>query len=196
MNGIDSGRFILGAGARALEVPVDRSASQRDQKTGPGVGGLHDEQIGGQYGSGDDVEWGDNRVAPQAAATRRAGEDGRGARPQPGGALLKKVLRALRVVRGEKYRWSAVACAPASRPARRDRTEKKSEPQDAAGEAAGLPASLGAGLAMSLAAGEAAAGLASAEASGAGVSSDLVQAVAAKSIEKRARIRNFRITTS
>ena len=34
------------------------------------------------------------------------------------------------------------------------------------------------------------------DASGAGVSSDLVQAVAAKTIEKRARIRNFRITTS
>jgi hypothetical protein len=193
---LTQGRFILGAGARALEVPVDRSAAQRDQKTGPGVGGLHDEQIGGQCGSGDDVECGDNRVVPQAPATRRAGEDGRGSGPQPGGALLNKVLRALRVVRGEKYRWATVACAPASRPARRDRTEKKSEPQDAAGEAAGLPASLGAGLAMSLAAGEAAAGLASAEASGAGVSSDLVQAVAAKSIEKRARIRNFRITTS
>jgi hypothetical protein len=56
-----------------------------------------------------------------------------------------------------------------------------------------------AGLAVALAApasGEAAAGLASAEASGAGVSSDLVQAVAAKNIEKRAKIRNFRITTS
>jgi hypothetical protein len=103
---------------------------------------------------------------------------------------------ALRMRCGEKYRWATVACAPASRPARRDRTEKKSEPQDAAGEAAGLPASLGAGLAMSLAAGEAAAGLASAEASGAGVSSDLVQAVAAKTIENRTKIRNFRITTS
>jgi len=91
-------------------------------------------------------------------------------------------------------------------PARRKNTsaqgqdrKNKSEPQDAAGEAAGL-VSGAAGLAMSLAAGlasgEAAAGLASAEASGAGVSSDLVQAVAAKTIEKRARIRNFRITTS
>jgi hypothetical protein len=84
-------------------------------------------------------------------------------------------------------------------PARRDRSEKKSEPQDAAGEAIGLvsgAAGDAASLAMGLASGEAAAGLASAEASGAGVSSDLVQAVAAKSIEKRARIRNFRITTS
>jgi hypothetical protein len=39
-------------------------------------------------------------------------------------------------------------------------------------------------------------GLASAEASGAGVSSDFVQAVAAKNMEHRTKIRNFRITTS
>jgi len=82
--------------------------------------------------------------------------------------------------------------------------KEKNPPQEAAGEAIGA-ASLAAGLAISLAAGlEASAGLASgevtglasAEASGAGVSSDLVQAVAAKTIEKRARIRNFRIIIS
>ena len=89
--------------------------------------------------------------------------------------------------------------------AQRQRGENKIA-QDAEGEAIGLAGSLAAGLgasaglssllAAALASGEAAAGLASAEASGAGVSSDLVQAVAAKNIERRAKIRNFRITTS
>jgi hypothetical protein len=83
--------------------------------------------------------------------------------------------------------------------------KEKNQPQEAAGEAIGA-ASLAAGLGASVAAelevsaglasGEATTGLASAEASGAGVSSDLVQAVAAKTIEKRARIRNFRIIIS
>jgi hypothetical protein len=73
-------------------------------------------------------------------------------------------------------------------------------PQEAIGDAIGLASSLGAGLAISGAAmlpsGEAGAGLASIDASGAGVSSDLEQAVVAKNIEKRAKMRIFRITTS
>jgi hypothetical protein len=77
--------------------------------------------------------------------------------------------------------------------------KRENQPQDAAGDAIGLADSLGLGLASVLAAPAsegAAAGLASAEASGAGVSSDFEQAVAANNIEKRAKIRNFRITTS
>jgi len=75
--------------------------------------------------------------------------------------------------------------------------------QDPAGEAAGLlsaPAGLASGLAAML---DSAAGLASVpaadpeESGDAGVvSSDLLQAVAAKNIEKRARIRTLRITSS
>jgi hypothetical protein len=107
---------------------------------------------------------------------------------------------------GRSRERPTVACALTISPARRDRSEKeKNQPQEAAGEAigaaslaAGLGASVAAGLEVSagLASGEATTGLASAEASGAGVSSDLVQAVAAKTIEKRARIRNFRIIIS
>jgi hypothetical protein len=94
----------------------------------------------------------------------------------------------------------AVACALDGLTSAQGQDGKgENQPQDAAGDAAGLAASLAAGLASVLAApasGEGAAGLASAEASGAGVSSDFEQAVAAKSIEKRAKIKNFRITTS
>ena len=88
--------------------------------------------------------------------------------------------------RGPRRYGATVACAPGeTSSAQGQRPKRENQPQDAAGEAAGA-ASLAAGLAMSpaagLASGEAATGLASAEASGAGVSSDLVQAMAAKNI--------------
>jgi hypothetical protein len=97
-------------------------------------------------------------------------------------------------------------CAPVSN--RRAGGRKSDTAQEAAGEAAGA-ASLAPGLAIappSLEAGldsgaaAEAAGLASSEAaeeaSGAGVSSDFWQAVAAKKIGTRARTRNLRITSS
>ncbi len=108
---------------------------------------------------------------------------------------------------GKSRERPTVACAlDKFASAQGQKRKEKNQPQEAAGEAIGA-ASLAAGLAISVAAGlevsagglisgEATAGLASAEASGAGVSSDLVQAVAAKTIEKRARIRNFRIIIS
>jgi hypothetical protein len=105
-------------------------------------------------------------------------------------------------------REKTVACALEDTTSAQAQDGRSKKAQEAAGDAIGLPASLAAGLASSLAAGLAAslaaglaislaAGLASAEASGAGVSSDLLQAdVAAKTIENRAKIRNFRITRS
>jgi hypothetical protein len=107
---------------------------------------------------------------------------------------------------GKSRERPTVACAlDKFASAQGQKRKEKNQPQEAAGEAIGA-ASLAAGLAISVAAGlevsagltsgEATTGLASAEASGAGVSSDLVQAVAAKTIEKRARIRNFRIIIS
>jgi hypothetical protein len=83
-------------------------------------------------------------------------------------------------------------------PARRDRAEQGRAAQEAAG-AAGLaapPAGAGTLASGAGAAGAAPSEAADAEASGEAVSSDLLQAIAAKHMETRARIRALRIIPS
>jgi len=92
----------------------------------------------------------------------------------------------------EHARRDAVACALEGITSAQGQDAKGESAQDAAGDA-GAPAAPVSPVAPVA---PVAPGLASAEASGAGVSSDFVQAVAAKNMEHRTKIRNFRITTS